>query len=283
MIEWNLDSAGGLAVKQVMTHPAVYLDHWAIRKFAGEPKLGMRFTAALKASKGTWAVSLLNLMEFIKMTDESQAVQFEELLEQALPDIFFIDFQALDVIKREREMLQGGSRAAPYGDVLLLSVFAANLPNTPRPFTARNLVTVIVKQRDQLQESLARLNDTIVSRTQLMSEQMLVDKQFEKTVKGSQESAKNQRTWFFLRELLGSILREHNKVLTPNDAMDLFHAIVPIAYCDLVLLDAQWEHRVKVISERLILHNIGIKPADVFSKKLGGLEHFFERLENFKK
>src|SRR5450759_509434 len=98
MIEWSLDSAGRPAVKQVMTHPAVYLDHWAIMKFAGEPKLAMRFTAALKASQGTWAVSLLNLMEFIKMTDESQTVQFEELIEQALPNIFFIDFDPIDVM-----------------------------------------------------------------------------------------------------------------------------------------------------------------------------------------
>ena len=270
-------------MKQVMTHPAVYLDHWAIRKFAGEPKLAMRFTAALKASQGTWAVSLLNLMEFIKMTDESQAVQFEELLEQALPNIFFIDFDALEVMKRERLMLQGGSRAAPYDDVQLLDAFAKTTPDTPRPFTAKNLVAVIVKNRNQLQEGLVRLNDIFVSKTQIMRDQMLDDKKFEKMVKKPQEAVKNQRTLFFVRELLGSILRDYNKVLTANDAMDFFHAVVPIAYCDFVLLDAQWEHRVKEVSERLIQHNIGIKQADVFSDKLGRLEHFFECLENFKK
>lgn len=48
------------------------------------------------------------------MTDENQAAQFEELLEQALPNVFFIDFNALDVIDRERIMLEGGSRNAPY-------------------------------------------------------------------------------------------------------------------------------------------------------------------------
>lgn len=283
MIEWSLDSAGRPAVKQVMTRPAVYLDHWAIMKFAGEPKLAMRFTAALKTNQGTWAVSLLNLMEFIKMTDESQATQFEELLEQSLPNIFFIDFDPFDVMERERVMLQGGSLAAPYGDVSLLSVFAAKPPDTPRPFTAKNLITVIIKHRGQLQKNLESLNDTIISRTQLMREQMLINKQFEKAVKGSQKSAKHQRTWLFLRELLGSLLVDQTKVVTPNDAMDLLHAIVPIAYCDFVLLDAQWEDRVKAVSNRLIQHNIGIKSADVFSDKLGRLEQFFDRLENSKK
>lgn len=65
--------------------------------------------------------------------------------------------------------------------------------------------------------------------------------------------------------------------------MDLFHAIVPVAYCDFVLLDAQWEHRVTVIRERLIKHNIEIVPAEVYSEKLEGIERFFENLENSKK
>lgn len=62
-----------------------------------------------------------------------------------------------------------------------------------------------------------------------------------------------------------------------------FHAVVPVAYCDLVLLDAQWEHRVKLVTDRLVKHNISMKPADVFSGKPGGIEHFFERLESAKR
>ena len=285
MIEWNLDSAGRPAVMQVMTHPAVYLDHWAIMKFSGEPKLAMRFTNALKSSQGTWAISLSNLMEFIKMTDESQAVQFEKLIELALPNIFFIDFDPFDVMERECVMLQGGSQAAPYGDVSFLGIFAAKPPDTPRPFTAKNLVTVIIKQSGQLQNNLEILKDTIISKTQLMREQMLVDKQFEKSVKGSQKSAKVHRTWFFLRELLRNLLLDKTKVVRSNDAMDLLHAIVPITYCDFVLLDAQWEDRVKAISKRLIDQNIEIKLADIFSDKEGGsrLEQFFGHLENSNK
>jgi hypothetical protein len=281
MIEWILDSFGWPAAKQTMTHPAVYLDHWAIRKIAEKPELAMRFTAALKACQGTWAVSLLNLMEFIKMTDENQAAQFEELLEQALPNVFFIDFNALDVIDRERMIIEGGSRNAPYGDVSLLDAFAKMTPETPRPFTAKNLVTVIVQRRADLQKGLVSLNDTIISRTQRMQEQMLVDKQFNKAVKGSQEVAKHQRTWLFLREILGRLLIDRRKPMTANDAMDLFHAIVPVAYCDFVLLDAAWAERVKVVTGRLKKYKTEVKSAKVFSEK--GLAHFFECLENSKK
>lgn len=279
MIKWDIDGADRLVVKQEFKRPAVYLDHWAIRRFSADTEVATRFTAALEASQGTWAVSLLNFMEFINMTDEGQASQFEELLEHALPNVFFIDFQAFSVMDRERAMLLGGSGNAPYGDVSLLTAFAEIHPDTPRPFTAKSLVTSIVNNRDRLAPGLATFKDTIVERIQLMREQMLADKQLEKRVKGSQESAQAQRTWLFVRELIGSLLRDRNKILTPSDAMDLFHAVVPVAYCDFVLLDAQWEHRVKVISNRLAQHNIGMKPADVFSRKRDGVERFLKRLE----
>jgi hypothetical protein len=115
MIQWDLDSAGHPLVKQEFKRPAVYLDHWAIRLFAADRALATRFSSALEARQGTRAVSLLNLMEYINMKDEDQAAQFEDLLEQALPNLFFIDFQAFDVMEREKAMLQGGSRNAPYG------------------------------------------------------------------------------------------------------------------------------------------------------------------------
>jgi hypothetical protein len=283
MIEWTLDIAGWPAAKQTMTHPAVYLDHWAIQDIAASSELVMRFTAALKGCQGTWAISLLNLMEFIKMTDENQAAQFEDLLEHALPNIFFLDFNALDVMERERAMLNGGSRDAPYGDVSLLDAFSKMVPDTPRPFTARDLVTVIVRRRDELQDGLNNLTRTIIDKTQIMRKQMSADKQFEKAVRGSHKIAEPQRTWLFLREMVARLLIDRKNGMTANDAMDLFHAIVPIGYCDFVLLDAGWADRVRVIGERLMRHNIQAKPAKIFSKKSGGLVHFIECLENSKK
>jgi len=281
VLSWTFDAAGNLASKQEFKRPVVYLDHWAVRDFAADPVLAARFTSALKVAHGTWAVSLLNLMEFIQLTDQGQAAQFEELLEQALPDLFFIDFQAFGVMERERElaMRQGRPRPAPYGDPELLGVFADIRPDTPRPFTAKALATVIVKHRNRLASGLERFQNTIVERIELMRGQMKADAELEQRVKGSHQAAKAQRTWLFVRELLGSLLLDRDKNLTRNDAMDLFHAIVPVAYCDFVLLDGQWEHRVRVTRDRLVAHKIGLTPAEVFSKRHGGLEHFLQRLE----
>lgn len=280
MIKWDIGSQDELRVIQEFKRPVVYLEHWAIRRFAADHNLAVRLTSALEAAQGTWAVSLLNLMEFIPMTDEGQATEFEWLLEQALPNLFFIEFRFLTVMDREKAILQGGPRNAPYGDVELLNVFSQTYPDTPRPFSAKSLVTTVVRNRDRLSPGLANLTQTVIGRIVEMREEMLADKQLENTIKGPQKAAQAQPTWFVLRELLGNLLRDSSKVPTHNDAMDFLHTVVPVTYCDFALLDSQWEHRVSVIRERLAKHDASIKLANVFSEKRGGIERFLKHLEN---
>jgi hypothetical protein len=53
---------------------------------------------------------------------------------------------------------------------------------------------------------------------------------------------------FVLGELVRALASEHGFTFTPNDGMDLFHATVPVAYSDLVLLDKSWTQRVRAIA-----------------------------------
>lgn len=281
MIQFDLDRSGQLVVKQEFKRPVIYLDHWAIRRFADEQTLGTRFVETLKSSNGTWAISLLNFMEFIKMEDEGQARRFEELMDLAIPNLFFIDFMPFDVIDREAAILSGAPRNAAYGDVSLLKTFADTKPDSPRPFTAKSLVTTIIKNCHQLESGLGEFQGTIMERLRHMRTQMLANKQLKKRVNGSSKSAVDRRTSLFVRELIGTLLRDngHEKVLNDtNNAMDLLHAIVPVAYCDYVLLDAQWEHRVGEVRNRLRKHGVEIEPAKVFSQKRNGIDSFFINL-----
>ncbi len=136
MVSWGLNAAGDPRAEQFFARPVIYLDHWAVRRFADSPELGSRLVRALQARRGTWAVSLLNIMEFISVADQRHAVDFEALIDRMLPNVFFIELQAFDLMDRERALLEGGSRNAPYGGVELLRVFAHNMPTSPVPFTA---------------------------------------------------------------------------------------------------------------------------------------------------
>jgi hypothetical protein len=173
VIHWDIDASGvNLTLRQQFDRPAVYLDHWAIRQIAATPALAERFAAAIHGRAGTWTVSLLNLMEFISMTDERQAAQFEDLIDRVLPNVFFIEFQAFTVIDNERALIEGRTTRAPYGDVSLMMAFAETRPDTPRPFTARSLVGAIVRQRAKLAPGLESFKSTIVERIGMMREQM---------------------------------------------------------------------------------------------------------------
>lgn len=74
----------GFRITQEFQHPAVYLDHWAIRHFAENLEDQDRFIKALHRSHGLWLFSTANLFEFVAMTDLSQAEDAERLIQRAL-------------------------------------------------------------------------------------------------------------------------------------------------------------------------------------------------------
>jgi hypothetical protein len=61
--------------------------------------------------------------------------------------------------------------------------------------------------------------------------------------------------------------------------MDFLHAVVPVAYCDYVMLDKYWEEQVHRMRQRLTPTSIEIPLARVLSKRTGGLEELVRRLD----
>lgn len=265
---------------QTFRRPVVYLDHWAIRMIADDAILANRYATALKRVGGTWAVSWFNFCEFIGMTDEEQAANFEALLELVFPHIFFIESVAFNVIDRERERLQGIGHGAPYGDVDMLQFFAGATGNLPSLFKATGVVTTIVRRRDELAGGFEAMKKASVVRVQAMRDELKVDDNLAKLVSGSHKVAETQPAWLFTRELIGTVMMQPQSKFDTHDAMDLFHTVVPVAYCDIVLLDNSWRHRVEMVRQRLFKHGITLKPAEVFSKRDGSIEPFFVRLES---
>ena len=60
--------------------------------------------------------------------------------------------------------------------------------------------------------------------------------------------------------------------------MDFFHAVVPVAYCDVVLLDKYWETQVERVRSRLAQTEMTV-PLAAVSKKANGLERLVLALE----
>ena len=89
------------------------------------------------------------------------------------------------------------------------------------------------------------LADTIVERIEALRDQLETDLKFQSAIARPPSGTRFQRgTRFILRELVRSLLVDPKTKMTRNHAIDLFHAVVPAAYCDLVLLDKHWETQV---------------------------------------
>ncbi len=279
MINVTINKQGDLEVGQSDVSPTVYLDHWALRRLSEHETLAGRLVAALKSRNGTLAISWLNVGEFAKVTSAEQARKAEKLVESSLPQVFFVEVEPFKVIGREDKLLAGGPRVAPHADLDLLKEFVQLKPKSVQLLTAQELFTVV--QGSSLVQGLDDLADAVVGRVCALRDEVENDPDFRKTVQRLPVGIQIQRgTRFVLRELVRSLLIDQRMKITRSHAIDLLHAIVPVAYCDLVLLDKHWEAQVERLRSRLEAAGLPVPIAGVFSGKVNEVERFLGVLES---
>ena len=258
--------------------PTIYLDHWALRMFSESQALSDRLTAALKQENGTLALSWLNLAEFTRVTDKEQASKAGTLLEKILPNIFFLEVDFGEVIRREDDLLAGGKLIPPHFDLDLLRMFSQIKPNSLNHFTAHDLFKVIQGQVSTRFDGLA---DTGVDRIEALREQYAADPKFQSAIKRLPSGPPIQRgTRFILREFVRALIVDKGTKVTRNQVIDLFHAIVPIAYCDFVMLDKYWEAQLDRVRSRFEKAGMAVPTARVFSGKADGVDRFLSDIES---
>jgi hypothetical protein len=279
MINFRINRNGDLQVSQRDTSPTVYLDHWALCEFSESQPLGVRFTTALELGNGTLALSWLNLAEFTKITMKEQAHKTENFIEKILPRVFFLEVEPFTVIRRENDLLGGGQRRPPHADIELLKAFVRKKPTSVNLLTAHDLFSIV--QTSQLARRLDDLADSIVSRIEALRHKLDTSPEFQLAVKRPPSGRQIQRgTRFILRELVRTLLTNKGIRMTRNQAIDLLHAVVPVAYCDFVLLDKHWQTQVDRVRSRLSQTGVLVPIGRVFSGKGNGVDRFLSELES---
>jgi hypothetical protein len=189
MVEITIGENGELVAGQQLTSPAVYLDHWALRAASENPRLSDRLTLALEARNGTLVVSWANIAEFSSL-DQQAARTAEEFLDRQLPRLFFLDFNAFDVIRREDELLAGGPPTPPHADLDLLRLVVGLRPEGVRPITCVGMLT-------------ERTKATFVDRAGGLRAEYIDDKAFKTLVDRSLQGRPAPRgTFVLLREIV---------------------------------------------------------------------------------
>ena len=277
MLNLQIHSNESLLVDQVLRTPSVYLDHWALLDISKDPALKARLGDALCKKGGTLVLSWVNLMEFSKITDLAQVALAEALIEDVLPNIFFLEANPFTVIEKENALLLGGQIEAPHADNDFLKAFILSQQSV-KLFSVQDIFVEASKWGSNQFDELC---DVIVDRVEVLRGAMDSDADFEKHIKSLPPGPAIQRgTRHVLRELVRVLLIDRYVKMTKNHAADLYHAVVPIAYCDFVLLDKHWEAQIEKVRLRFESTKVSVPLSRTYSRKENGLSRFLTDLES---
>jgi hypothetical protein len=208
----------------------VYLDHWALRLLADDGVYREPFLAGLR-KRGTLAVSMLNSLEIADHTAGTSVVNIQRLLADAGKNVCILDIYPHGVI--ERAVQRGESEESAAIDLEMTKLYAATFGGPQRPLTLDRFVHW---SRQRNEETRALLKQMKTEFGDLL-------------LRGQQRHRSTGRTLRVHEPTsviaacmaeLGNARFRHPKPVPPNDAPDYFHAIVPMAICDFVLVDGMW-------------------------------------------
>ena len=271
--EWDC-----IQVRQTADRPIGYLDHWALMTIADDPELREKLVSAVRISGGTLAISWLHLSEFVNVNDVAHAQNAEELLDQLFPQLFLLEINPLVVQSKEDILRRGEAIVAPHSDSSFLGAFLGHDDNSLDPLSVRNLFVIL--NCDEMRDHGKKMREEVVGRVNDLRADYDSNDEFRKVVENPGPAEEIVRgTRYLTREIMSLILKNRNRTFASNDAMDLMHTIVPVAYCDHVLLDKHWENVANQAKARLGVQGASFPMATVYSSKNNGVEQFILEME----
>ncbi|OCC14141.1 hypothetical protein DBT_2445 [Dissulfuribacter thermophilus] len=269
-VRHQLDDGRVLLVES-FGRPIVYLDNWALNDIALDAFRRDRFVSTMKARKGTLRLSVSNLVELMKQADRQQISAILDMIDSI--DAGFINTNFMDVITRENGILRGEVHENPSQEIGLIRdyLFAQNWPES---WTMSDVIRTVLDNSsgDQMKESwdqFAGRMEKFLSRVRFDPKDMSQSKERAKATR--KKGKRYERPTRELFQLAFNFVLQNEKMqMNSNEWHDFFHSIVPVSYCDLVLLDKRWA---------TFISQTGLEFPDVafvFDKK--AIDEFFKSL-----
>lgn len=242
--------------------------------------LGPRFVDAIKKRGGTLALSILSEGEFCGLTDLKQAVAAEEFVDAIQPQLYFMEFNAFSVLQREDELMTGKTGDAPDSDRSLLDTYCSHPLATSTRFSTAGFFSDAVRKHDELRSIVSGMAQNALLGIERLRERIVVESDLRRKTRNpfADVAKRPTATLALLRALINEQMKDLSQAPNENDAIDLLHAVVPGAYCEYVLLDKKWCHRMRVAKTQLRQAGVKAPLAICFSK--ANVERFLTTLEN---
>lgn len=272
-IQYALDDGRNVLIEKI-GQPIVYLDNWAINDIALDLTFRQRFIGLMKNRKGTLRLSVSNIVELLKQTDQNQIESILSLIDSV--DAGFINTNFQEVIARENKMLNGEADENPSHQLDLIYVYLL-AQNWPESWTISDVLRSVLENSsseqfseswDQFAEKMKSFLDAVRSDNKYTNKSKT---RSSSTRKKGKEHDRATRELFQLG--FDFVLQNPDMTMSSNEWHDFFHSIVPVAYCDIVLLDKRWT--TFVFQTKFTFPDI----AFAFNRK--SMDVFFNKLETF--
>ena len=242
MITCELDADGNGKVVETFNRPIVYLDNWALNEIALCTEWREKFIQGMNDKNGHLRVSLMNLTELITQTDKDQIDSILTLIDSTDSGIINIDM--FDVMSKEK----GQSRFTCFGnpssdlETSLCYLQANGFPNTVH---VRDIFNIFLKGNPPLSTSFSdwtQFSDMMESTTEKGRKNeaylnKIKEHAREIRKKPTEERALTKELFYLAYKF---VMSNKDMTMNSNEWKDIFHTVVPVAYCDYVLLDRRW-------------------------------------------
>jgi hypothetical protein len=247
--------------------PTIYLDHWAIRKISQRPEWRARLLAAL-STRGTVLFSTAHIAELARNSGESMAA-VRSFLEAVGPHWMVTLADPVEVIRREAEWSRDSHRAPFVADTFFRSSgFLARLCSGPV-----SLSHIVDMTREEggaaLLSHLTPSVDRLIHNLNRFREKYRDNKGILAATFPPQVFDARYPMRFVFCQLMRSLVTTRVR-LTAGQIADFFHAAVPLAYAQVVVLDKHWATQ----ADNIKLPHTWVK---IF--KESNLAEFFEMVE----
>ena len=267
----KLDDGRNLLIEQ-LGQPIVYIDNWALNDISLRSSYRQRFIDIMKNRKGTLRLSVSNLVELLNQTDQNQIESLLSMIDSV--DAGFINTNFKDVINFENGILRGEIDENPSQEIGLIWTYLL-AQNWPESWTVTDVIRSVLNNSSgkYFKESWEQFAEKMkLFMANIRSNNEYTNKSKTRLAFTQKKGKKYDRATRELFQIgFNFVLQNPSMTMTSNEWHDFFHSIVPVAYCDLVLLDKRWSTFVS--QTKLAFPDI----AFTFDRK--SIEDFFSILE----
>jgi hypothetical protein len=274
----NINGKIIVKIDQIAYPPRVYLNTWALFDFIEDNDLANRFIKILNNLGGTLALSMVSIIESMAIDNQEQIQNLYKFIDSI--GVAFLDFNFMRVIKKEKiyKKIRGPFlKISSAIDLGLLDSFI----KIHKPENLLKVSEIFLAYRQDLENGKV-LNEKweedlfpIVKRARNNINALSnAKKRFIKR-KEKSNKCKFPYTEFLKETCIDYITINENMKMPDKEWYDVFHTIVPVAYCDFVLVDKKWLNFIK--STGLAYPQI----VKVYAK--WNLNEFLKDLENWKR